>query len=582
MLTNLTNSQPKLFGWSYSLITIILLTIFSLGVRMHYTQLQKGKLEVTTWDALGYYAYLPGTFIHKDISKMDWLVEKEKEYNLSGGDFYQFQKLPNGNRVGKYFIGVSIMELPFFLTAHLYASTSDKYEADGFSAPYQYSLAYGVLLYFVLSLILLRKILLRYYNEIVTSITLIILVLGTNLIQYTSVDSGFCHSFIFFLYVLVIHFTIKWHEFPTKGKAILIGIIIGFSIICRPTEVLMIFIPLFWGVYDGVSFRKKWALIRRYRSHIFLAILFCFIVILPQLFYWKWVSGVWIYNVGSKWQFLDPWFRVLFGFEKGWFIYTPLTLLMIAGFFFMKNKEFKGTVLSFGLLNIWLIISWHDWRYGGTYSNRALVQSYPLLALPLGAIVSSINKTFLKSSFYPILVYFLFVNLFQIWQYNRGILLNDGMNLQYYSAIYLNPNPTLQDFSLLDTKEHLEKSKVKESLLYLGFKEIQCTKKSSSLLYLKDYASLPQKERWLQVETTIQSYKGFCSSFLCFGFANHSTRKTTSIRLNRPLAKAEHPNSYTFHYKVPSGLGQGKLYCFLKTNRQFEGNISKLRIFELE
>ena len=51
--------------------------------------------------------------------------------------------------------------------------------------------------------------------------------------------------------------------------------------------------------------------------------------------------------------------------------------------------------------------------------------------------------------------YLVAVNLFQIRQYNQGILHYDDMNAGYYRAIYLNPNPTASDISLLDTKDRL-------------------------------------------------------------------------------------------------------------------------------
>jgi hypothetical protein len=94
--------------------------------------------------------------------------------------------------------------------------------------------------------------------------------------------------------------------------------------------------------------------------------------------------------MGSKWYFLFPFFRVLFGFENGWFVYTPITILFVLGFFFIKEYPFRKAVIAFCLLNIWIIISWSDWKYRGTYSTRALVQSYPVFAFPLTAIITKI------------------------------------------------------------------------------------------------------------------------------------------------------------------------------------------------
>jgi len=435
----------------FSTLAIFLLIILAIGFRINYSVFQEKSLQVTTWDALGYYQYLPAVFIYNDVSKLDWFEKIEKKYNLSGGYIYQNTELDNGNRVGKYFCGVAIMETPFFLIGHLYATISD-YPPDGFSAPYQYSIAFGVILYFFIALVLLRLVLLKYFKDSIVAFTLIFLVLGTNLIQYVAIAGSMSHSFLFLLYAMLLYFTVKWHENPQKKYAALIGFIIGFAIISRPTEAIMIFIPVLWGISSKESRKQKLDLIKSYKSHLIYAFLYGALALLPQIIYWKIVTGDFIYDVGSKWVFLNPWFRVLFGFEKGWFIYTPLTIFFIIGFFFSKKYDFQKSVIWFSILNIWIIISWYDWRYGGTYSTRALVQSYPVFSLSFAAFISYIFTTKFKFPFIILAIYLTGVNLFQIKQYNDGILLNDGMTYEYYKSIYLNTNPKPLDMSLLSTK----------------------------------------------------------------------------------------------------------------------------------
>ena len=51
--------------------------------------------------------------------------------------------------------------------------------------------------------------------------------------------------------------------------------------------------------------------------------------------------------------------------------------------------------------------------------------------------------------------YLIFLNLFQLWQYNRGIIHYNDMNRRYYQAVYLNPHPSAAEMSLLDTDEQL-------------------------------------------------------------------------------------------------------------------------------
>ncbi|MBN2747756.1 MAG: hypothetical protein JXR34_13600, partial [Bacteroidales bacterium] len=228
----------------YKILTLIacILAIFFL-VQYRFLRIQPNEnpsLKVTTWDAFGYYMYLPGIFIYHDVKELRWLPEIENKYQLTGGELYQASRFKNGNYVFKYLGGVAILEAPFFAIAHLYAKFSP-YPADGFSAPYQYALAIGALLYFSLAIFLLRHLLLLYFSDLATAITLLLLVFATNLPQYIAVESAMSHAYIFPLYALIIWLTIQWHKSPKPYSAFLIGFIIGLATIARPTELVMVF-----------------------------------------------------------------------------------------------------------------------------------------------------------------------------------------------------------------------------------------------------------------------------------------------------------------------------------------------------
>ena len=97
-----------------------------------------------------------------------------------------------------------------------------------------------------------------------------------------------------------------------------------------------------------------------------------------------------------------------------------------------------------------MIIAWHDWHYGGSYSSRALVQSYALLALPFAAFL---ERAFASRWRWPALAlcgYLLVVNLFQIKQYNNTVIHYDRMNFEAYWGVYLDADPTEADRALLD------------------------------------------------------------------------------------------------------------------------------------
>lgn len=413
-----------------SKIAIVSIVIVLLSFRAFYSELNDKPLMLTSYDALGYYTYLPALFIYDDVQKLDWLDEVGSKYGISGSALNKGILLENGNRVNKYFSGVALMQSPFFLVAHALAE-----EKDGFSSPYQWSIVFASLFYGVFGLILLCKVLLRFNSDNVVALTLVLLVLASNVIQYISIDCGLTHSYLFFLYCLVIYMTYKWHYKPRYFYSLLIGACIGLAVCVRPTELLMVLIPLLWRYPKDSSVTKGMML--RDKNHLMLAIIGGAIMLLPQVIYWYHVTGSLVYDVGSKWSFANPFFRVLFGWEKGWFVYTPVTVMFILSLLYIKEKPFSSAVKWFTFLNIYVIISWFDWRYGGSYSTRALSQSYPVFGLALATMLGYVNKSIFRITCFVLAPILVMVNLIQVYQYNETILHYDHMNKKYYEAIYI-------------------------------------------------------------------------------------------------------------------------------------------------
>ena len=574
----------------YSLIACCIISLVLLQYRLSYSGLDpKYNLKVTTWDALGYYMYLPSAFIYDDATQLKWFPDIDKKYQVSGGWVYQANIYKKTNKyVFKYLGGVAILEIPLFLTGHCIAKIFH-YDADGFSAPYQYAIAFGVLLYCLLSIFLLRNILLKFFSDKTTAFTLLLIMLATNIIQYVAIDNAQSHGLIFPLYVLILYFTIKWHEKPKIRWACLIGYIIGIATISRPTEAIMLFIPLFWGTQTKESAREKWSLVKQYKKHIFYALFFTFLGVLPQLIYWQIATGFFVYDVGSKWTFLNPFFRVLFGWEKGWFIYTPVTIFFIVGMFYMKSYPFKKSVLWFCLLNIYIIISWFDWRYGGSYSTRALSQSYPVFALPLAAYIEHVNFKKWRYLFYILGLYLIGVNLFQIFQYNKTILHYNDMNRAYYEKIYLNPTPTPLDMSQLDTNDFLgNESNCKMKILAHidTAHHIQSPQYASSLVLETSIApdSISQgfTEEWLKIETEIKATKGFSDSYLTSELQVGSSVKHNKIRLFSPISSYGAINKYAFYIKQSDFSIKNTLRLFIYSNGDFDGIIENIKITSLK
>jgi hypothetical protein len=524
--------------------------IFAVAILIRIVSIEYSKLDkyiITNYDGLGYYIYLPAIFIYNDITAFEWVEEVNHKYNVVGDDWmFQISKHENGNYVTKYLGGISILQLPFFAAAHGFALVSD-YPADGFSFPYQITLSFAPLIYFILILFLLRNILLRYYSDEVVAITLVLLFLASNAIEYISIEAGQCHGYIMLMYTLIIWLSIKWHERPTWKYAIGIGLVIGLTTIMRPTELIIFLIPLLWNTESKVSAKSKWNLVRRYKAHIGIVFLGVILGALPQIIYWLYVTGSPIQTIGSKWYFLNPYFRVIFGWQKGWFIYTPVTILFVMGLLFMKGKPFRKSVIWFCLLNIWIVISWSVWRYGGSYSARALVQSYPVFALALAAILTRILDTKFKFLFYLIAIYLTAVNLFQIWQYRTGILRHDEMNRAYYQAVYLDKNPTALDMSLLDGGQR--KSTECSSQVYYN------NTYSKDLVEVGNvfYTTTVEANEWLDLKLKLRSEEGFWRGYIVVTMLDKTGDEigVNKFRMFNHLTKSNKVNGYHIQLKMP-------------------------------
>jgi hypothetical protein len=574
----------------YSVLACLIISIIIVSLRFSPERYKKdAPLIVTTWDALGYYMYLPSFFIYHDFKELAWFPEIDNKYSVSCGWIYQANRCNTGNYVFKYLGGVAILESPFFIIGHLIASNFG-YETDGFSPPYQFAIAFGAIVYSILSLLLLRLILLKYFNDKVTALTLILLMLASNMIQYVSIDGAMSHSYIFPLYVLVLYFTIKWHEKPSVIWASLTGAVIGLATICRPTEVIMFFIPLLWSTQTKELSALKWKLVWQNKIHLFFLIISGFLAVLPQLIYWKLTTDNFVYDVGSKWEFLTPHLRALFGWEIGWFIYTPITVFFIIGMFYIKKFPFKNSVITFCLLNIYIIISWSDWRYGTTYSSRALTQSYPLFALPLAAFINSMSVKLWKYWTFCILgIYLIIVNLFQIKQYNQGIMHYHDMNRRYYFSIYLNANPSPIDMSQLDTKERLcNEKKFSKHVLWHSDTSLNMIIPKDSVFVLCEFKIKPYSEKtrpvssWLKVESRIKlNHTGLEGYFINSELKVGDSVKQNRIRIINPITRLGQENDYAFYIKVPLNFYNSNFKLYISSSASFDSDLKKLTIHYL-
>lgn len=434
---------------SISVIILICLTI----IQIHLNQARWNNKTVITWDVLGYYSYLPAVFIDKDV-KLSFINDSTAiKYN---GVKYVSIKNVNGFNVMKFPMGMAILYAPFFAAAHVLAKPLG-YDNSGYSEIYHCFIEFSGLFYLLFGLVFLRKTLLLFYSEKITALSLFFIFFGTNLLCYSAIDSAMSHAYTFSLFSVFIYFTIAFFKYPNIKYTVYLGILFGLIVLIRPINALLILTIFLIGITSFDDFKNRLKLMMNHYKLTLLFITISVLIILPQLIYWKYVTGNFFhFSYGKEhFYFSNPHiFECLLGFRKGWFIYTPLIVFALMGVWFMRRQQ---TTMFFYLISIMLplyvfIIScWWCWWYGGSYSQRTLIDLYPLFCIGFAAFFYKISEAaiFKKRIIYGVMTLLLLLNLFQTAQYKYNIIHYDSMTFKAYIHV----------FGTLDSK------KIDESLL---------------------------------------------------------------------------------------------------------------------
>lgn len=545
-----------------------------------YPRWKHGGTEAAiSWDVSGYYWYLPSVFIYKDLKGQSFKDSVMRKYAPTNTDFQQGQQLDNGNYVMKYSSGMAVMYLPFFTAAHLLSKPLG-YEPDGFSAPYQFAIQLGGFLISILGLWYLRKLLLLYYSDKVVAITMLMLVFGSNYLNYAAIDCGMSHCWLFTVYVFLLLNTHYFYTHFTAKYAIRIGLLVGLATLTRPTDILSCIIPLLWGM-EGISIagvrRRIQLIIEKYR--LFLTAVLCAVpVIAIQLVYWKYVSGHWlVYSyAGQEFSWKTPHtLDYAFSYRSGWLLYCPMMLFAFIGLvpFIMKGSN-RVAVVCFFLLNFYIVSAWDIWWYGG----RAMVQSYPVLLFPVAALVKeAVSRKWLTWLFFPVIVLFVYYNLWLTVQYHTGQLYDsDGMTKRYFWRIVGRWSMPERAVLLRDNTEVYEQQPVNATIIWQhSFQQDTGSNYATDTIthshYLRldkehqlspvyNFTMMAGKGNWLRVEATFRSNEKEWDTWKMAQFivtltdskSNNAAVKENMLRVYRLLTRQE-TKTIALDMQLPKG-----------------------------
>jgi hypothetical protein len=356
-------------------------------------------------DALGYYRYLPNTFIFNnwaDISKIPAALQVPDNIISDEKGLANYPKSKLGYVINIYTYGVAAAELPFFAIAHLYAKlwgthTANTF-ANGYSLPYHWAIKCSTLFYILLGFYFLYCTLKRYYNKDAAAFVCCTLLLSTNLWWFSIYQAGMAHSILWCAVSMLLYYTSLYHNSSRPKYLIYIIAVLGFIAICRPSDLLFALIPLLYGIQNKQMHLQKLQVLQQHFKYtligVGLAILWC----MPQCIYWyKYSGSLWYdsYTNANTFNFRQPhiW-EGIFSFRNGWIAYSPIFIFVVLGFIILKIKRSAWFWPSVIVLPIYcyIIYSWWCWNYINGHGSRPMIHLYPLLAIALAAIVG--NKLF--------------------------------------------------------------------------------------------------------------------------------------------------------------------------------------------
>ncbi len=412
---------------------------------LHFGVWKSAQYSADSW---GYYVHLPSTLLYQDLGDYAKCSEAWRVYNPRAND-------PRNNlftsalekKVVKYPVGVAIMEAPFFALAHVFCLVSGN-PADGFSWPYMFFVGFSSLFYAVWGIWLLLLSLKPYFqNERTRLLVGLALGLATNLLFFATHTVGMSHPYLFFLFALLLLGTIRFYEKPSMKGAAWVGASAGMIALVRSPEVICVLIPLLWGINTWAGLQERFRfLLGRFRM-VALAVLAFFLMLAPQAIYWKHVSGQWWFNgyQGEHFDWAHP--RILdglFNYANGWLIYTPVMAFSLLGVYWLRKyaTDARLAIICFLPLHCYITYSWWCWNYINGFGSRPMVEVSALLAFPLAAIMEEYwQQRWTRMLGTALLAFFIWLNLFQTWQFSKGMLLTESTNRAYYKAIFGKSKP---------------------------------------------------------------------------------------------------------------------------------------------
>lgn len=415
-------------------VILLIFTIFVVSFIPKMSDIASGEDKcLCAYDGYGYYMYLPHFFTEGDLNiKQEWAQRLQNEY-CDGIYAYQIVRIEEGRELNVYHLGQAFVELPGYVIGEVSARLLG-FKTDGFSKPYYIAFILNVLLFVFLGLLYLRKLLLLYFDEKVTSITILAVYFASNIYITFYLQNDLQHLYLFALNAIFLYHTLLFIRTKSNKHLVYSAIVLGLTVAIRPTQVILGLFPLILLLN---TFGIRWAFFKRIWIYPAFGILWN----APQIAYW-WIIGgePFIPNLHTENIILaDPNLGdFLFSYKKGWLLYSPVFLIGLHGFILLyrKNKALFWSFALFIVSYVWVMSSWECWWYAQSFGSRVMVDVYPIIAVLIAFSISSWRSRIVIIFGSVFIIGCSLLSMLQTHQGLKGYLSFENMTKQHYWYIF--------------------------------------------------------------------------------------------------------------------------------------------------
>ena len=325
-------------------------------------------------DGGGYFSYLHSIVFDRDLDMSNEYAAAAAEHVKISGDVKS--RTVTGLPPNQYPIGPAILSLPAYLVAVLVRPSGEPQFGPPFATAYTLaSLFYG-LLALALAYRLLRKL---SFGRDASLAAVVGVGLGTPLLYYLVYSPSYSHTFSAFMVTLFVY--LWWTRREQRGWRgwLLLGVVGGVMALVR------------WQ--DGPLMAITLLDLPRARWRILLLAPGTLLGFSPQLVVDKVIFGKW--QPGAPTVAFDPfpghYLDVLFSSLHGLFVWSPLLLAAVAGYWFVKEPTLRAAFAICFVMQVLIIGSFVYWYGGFSVGMRFFINLTPFFAIGLAAIASRVR-----------------------------------------------------------------------------------------------------------------------------------------------------------------------------------------------